>query len=91
MSQERINREEFETIFAKDSGNWNGDNALQGLLIINKYFHDYTILQAAEHDIIYSVDVDEIIEASITREDAEKLRELNWHIDTDTGSLACFV
>jgi hypothetical protein len=49
------------------------------------------ILVAAEHDIIYSVDIDEIIEAGITEKDATDLMLLNWGIDVDNDCLYCFV
>lgn len=88
-----MDREEIEKIFDEKKSKWDGDNAFQGLLIISKYF-DVTkknILGAAEHDIIYSVDIDDILEAGITKEDAESLAKLNWMIDSEFSCLACFV
>ena len=86
-----MNRERFEEIMSNEDATWEGDNAYKGLQIIAKYLsperHD--LIGAAEHDIIYSVDVEEILEAGITEEDAYTLRKLNWMIDCD--SLACFV
>ena len=72
--------------------NWTGDNALQGLLIIAKYIDQKKrdLICGAGHDIIYSVDVDEIIKAGITKEDAIELRKLNW-MTQDDYYLACFV
>ena len=65
------------------------DNAFLGLLIIRKYLPKSGI-EGAGHDVIWSVDIDEIIEAGITEEDARKLRDLNWMIEEGTY-LACFV
>jgi hypothetical protein len=87
-----MTREELELIMNEDSGPWTGDNAFQGLQILRKYVpEDRNVLEAAEHDIIYSVDVDKILEYGITEEDAKELRRLNWMIDGDSDSLACFV
>jgi hypothetical protein len=65
------------------------DNAFLGLQIIRKYCPTKGI-QGADHDVIYSVGVDELIEAGITEEDAHNLRNLNWMIE-DGEILACFV
>lgn len=84
-----MNRCEFKQIFSGDSGTWEGDNALQGLKIIEKYLPGEGI-RGADHDIIHSVDVDELIEAGITKEDVLELCRLNWMIEGDSY-LACFV
>lgn len=76
------------SIFESESGEWNGDNAYQGLQIIAKYT-DY-LIQGADHDIIYSANIGILIEAGITEEDCLKLRRLNWMIE-DNSYLACFV
>lgn len=93
MAQEKITRERLEQIFEDKETNWKGDNAFQGLQIIAEYFDikNKTILAAAGREVIYSVDVDEAIEAGLTEEDANKLAELNWMIDEDFDCLACFV
>ena len=83
-----ITREKFDEIFETTESNWEGDNALTGLLIISKYIKD-TVLVAAEHDCIYSVGVDELIAAGITEEDVTTLRLNNWGGEDDT--LYCFV
>jgi len=82
-----ITQEEIEQIFNDVTSKWEGDNAFQGLQILSKYTDN--LIQGAEHDVIYSVDVDEIIELGITKEDVTKLSLLNWMIKED--SLACFV
>lgn len=86
-----LTEQQFKDILSDDSAKWDGDNAIQGLLIIAKYFDvtKTTIVCAAEHDIIYSVGLFEIIEAGLTLEDAKALRKLNWMEQYD--SLACFV
>lgn len=89
MTEERL-REIFEdegidTKFPKDQ-----DNALAGLNLIAKYLPNKGI-EAAGHDMIYSVDPDELAESGITEEDVIQLRTWNWMIDSDTDSIACFV
>lgn len=79
-------------IFEKDSEDWIGDNALQGLNILAKYVpKNKYVLQGANKDTIYSFDLDKAIEYGITVEDAEQLRKINWMIDYDSDCLACFV
>jgi len=41
--------------------------------------------------VVHSVNVDDIIDAGITEEDAKKLAKLNWMIDESWDCLACFV
>jgi hypothetical protein len=69
-------------------GKLNDDNAFVGLSLIRKYLPTKGI-EGAGHDIIYSVDIDELINAEITEKDVHTLNKLNWTI-TD-GYLACFV
>lgn len=83
-----MNIERLEQIFEETKSEWKGDNAFQGLVILSKYTDD--LIGAAEHDIIYSVDVDEIIE-NLTEDDAIKLAQLNWMIDSENNCFACFV
>ena len=85
-----MNQQELEDILEEDhAGSWQGDNALQGLKVISEYFPDKTVLQGADHDIIYSVDAVELIEAGLTDEHAWELSRLNWMITDDY--LACYV
>jgi hypothetical protein len=65
-----------------------GCNAVEGLKIIQKYVPDKGIT-AAKHGIIYSVDVETLFKAGITKEDAIELNLLNWLIEQN--HLACFV
>lgn len=78
--------EETERISRLDSSE---DQVLTGLNIIAKYCNK-PVINAAEHDIIYSVDVDDIIE-TITEEDATKLRQLGFGIDSEFDCLYHFV
>ncbi|MCZ2084804.1 MAG: hypothetical protein LC112_11080 [Flavobacteriales bacterium] len=83
----KITQEEIEQIFNEVDSKWEGDNAFQGLQILSKYTNN--LIQGAGHDVIWSVDVEYIIELGITKEDITKLSLLNWTIEEDC--LACFV
>ena len=50
-----------------------GCNAVKGLLIIKKYL-PLKGIEGANHDIIYSISVESIVEAGITEDDAIELR-----------------
>lgn len=65
-------------------------NVVLGLKIIRKYLPTMGI-EGAEHDCIYSARLDEFVESGVTKEDAVKLRELNWMLDECEEGLACFV
>lgn len=80
---EIMNDDDIKTDFG------DGCNACDGLYIIQKYISTKGI-EYAEHDVIGSVSVSEIVKAGITKEDAIKLRSLNWMIE-DYEYLACFV
>jgi len=80
--------DEIIQIFEKDSGKWEGDNCFKGLQIISKYTKN--IIQGADHDIIYSEDIEILIEHGMTKKEFVQLRKLNWHIEDGTY-LACFV
>jgi hypothetical protein len=66
----------------------NGDNAFMGLEILSKYSKH--VIHGADHDIIYSIDINEIVELNISDEDLIQLAKLNWMI-YDEDYLACFV
>ena len=87
-----MDRERFEEIMDGDSklGDYDDDNAFLGLQIIRKYMSKKGI-EGADHDIIYSSDIDKLLEAGLTEEDATELRNLNWMIDDEGDCLACFV
>lgn len=65
-----------------------GDNAFMGLQILSKYTKN--LIQGAEHDIIYSISIEDAIELNITDEDLIQLAKLNWMIHEE-NDLACFV
>ena len=84
--------EEFVKIITDteaELGEVSGCNALAGLKIINSYLPTSGI-EGAGHDMIYSANVNVLVEAGITQEDAVRLGELNWMIE-DGEYLACFV
>ena len=80
--------ERFLEIMKGDSGKYGGDNAYQGLKIISKYTDN--LIQGAGHDVIYSEDIDVLIEKGINEYDVKELRRLNWMVEYDEY-LACFV
>ncbi|MDY6857174.1 MAG: hypothetical protein SWO11_21235 [Thermodesulfobacteriota bacterium] len=84
-----MDRSQFEELMNGNVRGWEGDNALQGLKVIEKYIPGRGI-DSADRGIIYSVDVDELIDAGITVEDVEKLCRLDWFIE-DNEYLACYV
>lgn len=83
----KLTMDEFIDIMDETESDWDGDNAFKGLVILSKYTTN--LVQAAEHDKIWSISVEEIVELGITKEDVIKLGKLNWMIEED--SLACFV
>ena len=89
-----MTQEKFEEIMTNDKIGGKllsepGCNALKGLFIITKYLPNAGI-EGANHDIIYFVDVNKIVNAGITEEDTILLRKYNWMIE-DSSYLACFV
>lgn len=89
---EKLTLESVKQIFDEKESNWKGDNAFMGLVLLSKYFNikEKTIVCWAGHDEIKSVDVEEAIEAGVTRSDFEQLATLNWMVD-EFDSLACFI
>lgn len=86
--------EKFASFFGEDrKTNWEGDNAYQGLQIISRYIDPgkKNLITGASHDVMYSVDAEELIEAGITEEDLEALGRLNWTYDEESAGLQCFV
>ena len=88
-----MRKERFDKIMNSDVDfsifiKYQDNTAFLGLQIIRKYLPTRGI-EDAGHEIIYSVNVDQILEAGITEEDAVELRSLNWMIENNR--LACFV
>ena len=86
-----MTREGFVELMGEEdySSGWEGCNVFSGLEIIRKYIPGAGI-EGADHDIVYSVDIDKLVEAGITEEDTMKLRGLNWMVE-DNDYLACHV
>lgn len=59
-----------------------------GLQIMGKYIKNINV-DAVSHDELFSCNIDYLIEANITEEDAKKLSELGWREYED--SMAHFV
>ena len=86
-----MTKDEFTAIMDGKAEYNSGENRIMlGLQIITKYI-PMSGIEAAEHDIIYSAGVDEILEAGLTKEDAKELCRLGWQIDDDIDVLAYFV
>lgn len=81
--------EDVEKIFEETNAEWEGENTMQGLVIITSFLPKSGV-EGADHDIIYSCGVQELIDAGAKKEDFEKLAKLNWMIN-DGEYLACFV
>jgi len=90
MSKQKITREALFKIFKDTNSKWEGDNALQGLNILYKYA-DHDVLLGAEHELIYSIGINEAIRNGLTKKDAGRLAELNWSIGDDNDYFHCFV
>lgn len=86
----KITRAEFEAIMDADVtiNNISKSPILIGLNIVEKYIPGSEI--CAEHDIIYSADIDDILDDGLTKDDAIELRKQNWMIDEDCDCLAHF-
>ncbi len=85
-----MNRTELIEILSKDCelDEMSNSSILDGLNIVEKYIPGSEI--CAEYDIIYSENIDKIVEAGITKEDAEELRKQNWMHDQECDCLATF-
>jgi len=86
MDLDRVEQIFLETEIVRTSG----DRTFRGLEIINKYTNN--VIGAAEHDKIYSEDVDVLIEKGITEAEMIEIASLpGWHYDDEYQCLACFV
>lgn len=67
-----------------------GDTTFLGLSIISKYSKE--VIGAAEHDKIYSEEVEVLIEKGITEDEVRRIASLpGWHYDEEYQCLAAFV
>ena len=87
-----MDRKQLEEIFEDATTNWNGDNAWQGLKILEKYCENDIITYAA-HEVIYSANIDFALKNGLTKIEAKELARLNWMLgsDEDDEHFACFV
>ena len=85
--------EDIQKIFEETDSAWEGDNFVQGVQILLKYFDPKKtrIIGGADHDIVYSVDIEELIKAKVTEEDIRAIAMLNWSFDEEYDCLSCFV
>ena len=67
------------------------DSIFVGLNLIAKYLPGWTLITGAEHEIIYSVPIFNLVDAGITKEDVIVLRDMLWHVDSEYFCLAKFV
>jgi hypothetical protein len=75
-----MDKERFLEIL-DDSGNdvvMSGDSVFDGLTIVSKYITNKSLIQGADHDIIYSVGINELVNSNITEDDVINLRKMNW-------------
>jgi len=88
-----MTRGRFEEIMGSESKSlkYEHDPIFLGLEVLHKYFPLSRVLEGANHDIVYSFNIDALITANITEEDATKLNEYGWHIDKECDCLARFV
>lgn len=74
--------EKFEEIMEEDIPYKEGidDGVIQGILLMRKYVPD-TRIEGADHDVIYSIDIDDLIDAGITEDDVLTLNKMGWHVE----------
>ena len=76
---------ELEAIYDEEAGYVEGDSIFQGLEILARYAGGKRVIQAAEHDEIYSLRIEDVLEAGLTRGDAVDLRDFGWNISGGEG------
>ena len=76
-----MTKEEIIDLFKNTNVNHSeeNDNTFLGLSIIAKYSN--YVVQGASHDVIWSEDLDNLIDADITDEDIIRLAELGFFIE----------
>ena len=81
-----ISHDKFKAILDEDYGYDDklvGDYVLRGLKIIEGYLPNKTLIEGADHDILYSVDIEDLIDAGITEGDVVMLGKFGWHVSDD--------
>ena len=61
-----------------------------GLKIMSKYMGTADLIVAADHDIVYSVELQELLDGGITESDIIQLRKQGWHV-SEFDTLAQYV
>ncbi len=87
---EIFDTQEYETGYFEDGIYTVKDNCFEGLKIIKKYLPNDRVISGANHDIIYSADIDDLIGANITEEDVILLRKNGFMVE-DESYLSHFV
>ena len=83
-----MKQEEFEKIFQETIAVEQTNGFFKGLQIIYKYIKDRKdIITGSEHDVVYSVDVDDLLNDDISIEDTIELAKLGWLVDVEEGWL----
>jgi hypothetical protein len=94
ITEDTMTRERFQEIMEDDSdiklSRYKKNRALLGLNLMAKYLPNSGV-EAADHDIIIGADIDPLLKAGLTEEDAIELRKLNWMIHDSGDCMACFV
>lgn len=90
-----MNKERFKEIMSDEEMGGSklfepGCNVLKGLNIIAKYLPNSGV-KWVNYEVLYAVEIEKIVEAGITEEDAIELRYQNWMIDSNHEYLSCFV
>ena len=85
-SEEQVETEKKgQEALIKDSMNGKGGKIGRGLVIMSKYTENEYFIEA-EHDIIYALMIDDLLAGGLTKEDAELLFKLGWHVDSDNDA-----
>lgn len=84
-----MTRERFDDIMDQDipwGNRIEGNTIFKGLAIVNEYVENYDI--EGGHEIIYGIEIDELIEAGVTEDHVLELNKMGWFIDEDYECLA---
>lgn len=86
IAESSINRASEEDVLEYLAGDKNipvdiigFDEVFQGLIVISRYFeNDHILVTSTKTDTLFSVSIDEIVEAGLTIDDLIILTRLNW-------------
>lgn len=79
-----IMEQDYETDYDRK-----GCDVFDGLAIMRQYVNNDLIV-AADHDIVYSVEIQELIDGGINLGDVVQLGKLGWHV-SEFDTLAHYV